>query len=132
MHKVDSPGATPSNEYTDGDPGVPTEATIIAAKHLNTIQRELVKIVEDAGLTLDDENDQQIRAALDILYKAAAAAPADHGNEVHTPDFVAEGDSRLTDSRTPLDHGNEAHTPDFVAEGDSRLTDSRTPLEHDN
>ncbi len=64
MHKVDADGATGGNEYTDGNPQTNTPATVVGAKHLNTIQRELVAIVEAADINLDDEEDEQILEAL--------------------------------------------------------------------
>jgi hypothetical protein len=49
-------------------------------------------------------------------------------------DFVATGDSRLSDARTPLTH---SHTPGdvtgtAVVTNDSRLSDARTPTTHDS
>ena len=63
MHKVDAADATPANEYTDGEPGV-TPATVIAAKWLNSVQRELIKPITEAGITLDDEDDEQLYNAI--------------------------------------------------------------------
>lgn len=59
MHKVDSTGATPSNEFTNGVPGV-TPRTILEAKFMNAVQRELCAPVEMAGGTLSDADDNQI------------------------------------------------------------------------
>lgn len=64
MHKVDAPGATPEGEFQDGNPGQGVEATLLAAKWHNTIQNELVNLVEESGQTLDDQNDEQVVEAV--------------------------------------------------------------------
>jgi hypothetical protein len=75
MHKIDSPHATPGNEFTEGDPSVPIQATEVSAKWLNTIQRELVYVVADvADLDLDDEDDTQLAQAIAIMITAAINA----------------------------------------------------------
>jgi hypothetical protein len=73
MHKVDADGATAGNEFTDGVPTI-TEATNLAAKWHNAVQRELVAVVEGAGLVLSDADDNQVLDALTILYGRLAAA----------------------------------------------------------
>lgn len=67
MHKVDSFGADPSNEFTEGDSGIPIPATRVGSKWLNSVQRELVEIVEDAGITLSDSVDDQIGDAIRLI-----------------------------------------------------------------
>jgi len=64
MHKVDAPGATPANEFTDGDPQSGVPATTLEAKFMNTVQRELVNVVEQENIELDDQDDTQIYQAL--------------------------------------------------------------------
>lgn len=67
MHKIDAPGATGGNEFTEGDPQLAIAATTVGAKWLNTIQRELVAVVEDVGITLDDTIDTQLLQAIRVL-----------------------------------------------------------------
>lgn len=67
MHKIDGAGATGTNEFTEGDPVAAELPTQVTAKWLNTMQREVVAVVEAAGLTLDDEDDGQLLAAINIL-----------------------------------------------------------------
>ncbi len=64
MHKVDAPGATPANEFTDGDPQSGVPATTLEAKFMNTVQRELVNVVEQQNIELDAQNDAQLYLAL--------------------------------------------------------------------
>ncbi len=67
MHKIDAPGFAPGNEFTEGNPQTGTPATTVGAKWLTTVQRELVNVVEDAGITLDDTIDNQLLQAIKLL-----------------------------------------------------------------
>lgn len=67
MHKIDAPGFAPGNEFTEGDPQTATPATTVGAKWLTTVQRELVAVVEDAGISLDDTIDTQLLQAIKLL-----------------------------------------------------------------
>jgi hypothetical protein len=71
MHKIDALHATPENEFTDGNPSTGIEATELIAKWHNTIQREIVNVVEGAGLTLNDGNDGQLLEAIQALLSAS-------------------------------------------------------------
>ncbi len=53
MKRIDNSTATEDDEFTDGNPGAGTPATILPAEYLNVIQAELAKMVEMAGITLD-------------------------------------------------------------------------------
>lgn len=59
-----------NGEFTDGEGASGIESTLLPAAWFNTIQRELVAIVEAAGLTPDPKNDKQLIAALKILFAA--------------------------------------------------------------
>lgn len=54
-------------EYTEGNPGAGVEPTLIKARWMNMVQRELVSVVEGAGLTLDLERDDQLLAAIRLI-----------------------------------------------------------------
>lgn len=64
MHLVDSPNATVSNEFQDSNPGGGIAGTALEAKWHNTIQDELAFICSEAGIALDDEDNNQIVEAL--------------------------------------------------------------------
>lgn len=51
MHRIDGPGATVDNKFTDGDPvgGVP--ATVVTDDWLNDIQENLIALLVAAGIT---------------------------------------------------------------------------------
>lgn len=73
MHKIDAPHATPNNEFTDGNPSTGIEATELIAKWHNTVQREIVNVIEGAGLTLNDANDGQLFASIQALLRTSGA-----------------------------------------------------------
>lgn len=61
------PDATPEGEFTDGNPfgSPPVNASTLIAKWANTVQRELINLVEGGGLELAaDEYDQALRAVI--------------------------------------------------------------------
>lgn len=68
MHKIDTPGADAASEFTSGNPFAAIPATVVGHEWLNSVQRELVKIVEDEGLALDKNDDTQIATALALLW----------------------------------------------------------------
>jgi hypothetical protein len=82
MHKINSTHATPENEFTDGNPATGIEATEIISKWLNTVQRELVALVQYAGLTLSDSDDDQVTEAISSLLSAHANLTAPHSAAV--------------------------------------------------
>lgn len=65
MHKTDAANNV-SGEFSDGTPPL-TPGTSLGAKWHNTVQRELVNVVEAAGITLDTGNDGQVLEALEAL-----------------------------------------------------------------
>jgi len=70
--------AAPSNLFTDGDPGVPTPASVLGSDWLNILQEEVAHVIEHAGLTIDQANPYatntktQLRQAIQILSSAGA------------------------------------------------------------
>ena len=57
-HSTDS--ATPSGEFTEGSAAGGVPATRLKAEWLNTIQRELLAILEHAGITVSTDADDQV------------------------------------------------------------------------
>lgn len=64
MHRIDSPGATAENKFTEGDPGQGVEATEVDAEWLTAVQEEIAGVAEAAGLVLDKENQGQLLQAI--------------------------------------------------------------------
>ncbi|EFH7315812.1 TPA: phage tail protein [Escherichia coli] len=59
-----TPYVDENDEFTDGAPATGLKPTPLLAAWFNLIQRELVKVVEGAGLTLDPTDDTQLWQAL--------------------------------------------------------------------
>lgn len=67
MHRIDTDGATVGFLFTEGNPGLNIPATVVGADWLNdTVQEELVLVVENAGLTLSKPDNTQLQQALNI------------------------------------------------------------------
>lgn len=66
MRKVGSTTDTAdaNGEYTNGNVANGISPTIINAEMMNTFQRELVNVVEGAGLELDPDDDSQVHKAI--------------------------------------------------------------------
>lgn len=70
MRKVGSTTDTADSngEYTNGNVANGISPTIINAEMLNTFQRELVSVVEGAGIALDPEDDGQVLKAMNKMF----------------------------------------------------------------
>jgi len=82
MHKNDGPDHD-GNEFTDGDPGLGVPPSTVGAKILNTIQRELVAVVEAAGISLSDADDTQLLQAIPLTFGGRSG----FRNLLHNGDF---------------------------------------------
>ena len=71
MHKIDGAGHS-SNTFTEGDPQVPTPATVVTDDWLNAVQAEIVEVIEHASLTLSKPDNTQLRQAINILVSLGA------------------------------------------------------------
>ena len=74
MHRIDGPGATVDNKFTEGDPVSAVPATEVTGDWLNAVQEEIAAVIVSAGLTLNKANNAQLLAA--ITQKITAAIPA--------------------------------------------------------
>ncbi|CNH94404.1 bacteriophage tail fiber protein [Yersinia pekkanenii] len=63
--------ADSNGEFTDGNVAGGVPPTILPAEWFNTIQRELVEVVQVGGLVLDPNDDTQILAAMKKLFLQA-------------------------------------------------------------
>jgi hypothetical protein len=83
MHRIDGPGATVDNKFTDGDPvgGVP--ATLVTDDWLNDIQENLMAVLAAAGVAPVKGNSGQLLASLT-------------GRILNTQVFSASGTSTYT------------------------------------
>jgi hypothetical protein len=60
MFRIDGPGATPDNKFSEGDPASGTRATVVTDEWLNAVQEEIANAVENEGYSLDKLNNQQL------------------------------------------------------------------------
>ena len=67
MHRVDSPGATALNQFTEGNPSLGIAATEVSDDWLNDVQEELCSVVEDAGITLAKGTQDQLLDAIKAI-----------------------------------------------------------------
>lgn len=69
MQKIGASTASANalGEFTEGNPGAGIAATLLKAAWLNAVQRELVNLVEGAGLTLSAADDSQILKAIQAI-----------------------------------------------------------------
>lgn len=74
VHKIDAANATAANEFASGPLG--GTGTVVGPKWLNMVQRELVALVEAAGIALDDADDGQVLDALGPLLGRWMTLPA--------------------------------------------------------
>ena len=74
MHKIDAPGATGSNEFTEGNPALGIPATEVSDEWLNDVQGELVTVIEGQGIALIKGNITQLQAAIFSMIGAGGAA----------------------------------------------------------
>ncbi len=95
MHRIDGPGATQDNRFTDGDPTAGIPPTIVTDDWANAVQEELSGVVEGAGLTLDKAKHDQLKAAITkmITDRAAPLATTEQAGlvELATPAEVLTG-----------------------------------------
>lgn len=68
MHRIDGPGATAENRFTDGDPVAGTPATVVTDDFMNDVQEELISILAAAGVTPVKGTQNQL---LQSIYKLA-------------------------------------------------------------
>lgn len=87
MQKIGSSTTTAdeNDEFTDGDPQTQVPCTWVMAAWLNTLQRELVHLCEEAGITIDPEDDTQVYQAIAQLLNTSTEGMVKTVNE-HQPD----------------------------------------------
>ena len=83
MHRIDGPGATVDNKFTEGDPVSAVPATEVTDDWLNDVQENVCKIIEDAGIALFKGDSTQLKAAVAAMITAAIpSSPPDASETV--------------------------------------------------
>ncbi len=62
MFRIDGPGATQDNKFTEGDPASGGRATVVTDGWLNAVQEELANTIESDGFVLDKADSGQLSA----------------------------------------------------------------------
>jgi len=60
--------ADANDEFTDGSGASGVQSTLLPAAWFNTLQREIIAVIEAAGMEPDPADDNQLIAALKILF----------------------------------------------------------------
>ena len=95
MHRIDTSTATSDGLFTEGDPLVPTPATVVSADWLNAVQEELVNTLSAAGIAPDKADNAQLAAALSALVLSKVdgkTTQADAGGVITVKDVAIGGD----------------------------------------
>jgi len=59
--------ANDNNRYSEGNASLGIPATVVGAEELNNIQEEIANVVDDAGITLNGADEEQLLEAIKIL-----------------------------------------------------------------
>ena len=70
-HRTSAPGSI-DNKFVDRNEALGREGTLVIADDKNAIQEEICNTIEAAGITLDSENDEQLKEA--VVLKAGNVA----------------------------------------------------------
>lgn len=126
MHRIDASGNV-AGEFTDGDPGTNTPATVVDSPWLNDVQEELVNAVLSAGIALVKGTQTQLRDA--ILSLARRPNLGAWPKRQNSDSFSAGGNERglwyLGGLWIALS-GDAAHAAKIVTSPDSFWWTSRT------
>lgn len=74
MHRIDHSTAAPGGLFTIGDPIGGTPATVVTDDWLNSVQEEIVAVIDEAGIALDKPDNSQLLAAIESLIETRANA----------------------------------------------------------
>lgn len=74
MHRIDGAGATADNKFTEGDAATGVAATVVTDDWLNSVQEELVTVIEQTGGTLDKAQTNQLWTRLSAWFAKAQTA----------------------------------------------------------
>lgn len=67
MHRIDAPGATTGNLFTEGNPALSIPATEVSDAWLNDVQEELVTVILGQGVALAKGTQDQLNTALLLM-----------------------------------------------------------------
>lgn len=120
MQRINPDAATvEEQQFTEGSPEQGVPATVVTAQWLNGVQEELVKIIEDAGLELDSEDDTQLLRAVQQIAANQSRVETDYIDaSAFTP--TADGDAP-TGTIEGATNGQKYPCRDFAHSADSSV-----------
>lgn len=65
MQRINGPGAV-NQRFSSGNPFTSQPATVVTPEWANAVQEEIARAIENAGLTLDPENEEQLTLAMQL------------------------------------------------------------------
>lgn len=75
MHRIDGPGATVDNKFTEGDPVGGIQATVVTDDWLNDVQEEVMSVLSAGGVTpVKGTQDQLLQSLYKLLQVQKATA----------------------------------------------------------
>lgn len=72
MHRIDAPGATAQNRFTQGDAVQGIPATVVDDEWLNAVQEEVVTVIDEASIALDKTKHNQLFLAIQKMVQITA------------------------------------------------------------
>lgn len=67
MHRIDSPGSTIDNLFTEGNPSLSIPATEVSDDWLNDVQEEMANLIENQGVVLVKGDQDQLEIAVNLM-----------------------------------------------------------------
>ena len=89
MHRIDGPGATVDNRFTDGDPVGGVQATIVTDDWANDVQEELISVLAAASITPVKGTQDQLLKAIRAVAGGAIGVSLNVKMSVSTPSASA-------------------------------------------
>lgn len=116
MDRISGPGATPDNQFTEGDPAQGVPATTVTANWLNGVQEELIHILTEAGITPNEADDTQIFAAMVAIFRRKTIQI--EADDINVVAFLQKSDSTPpTPMGPPIFEQIGAHYPFTMRDG---------------
>lgn len=72
MHRIDAPGATAQNRFTQGDAVQGIPATVVDDEWLNAVQEEVVTVIDEASIALNKSSHNQLFLAIQKMVQITA------------------------------------------------------------